>query len=157
MGSVFRKMKTKPSPNGAEVFTRRRKVTVRLPDGTKRVEHVTEQCARWEDAKGKSRVELVTTGEDGSLRLCLKSGTYFAKYRDRDHKVRVVPTGCRDEDNARAKLADLEAETDLIRRGYTTPAAVEIKDHMAVPIGQHVDDYITRLDAVPMHKANTRR
>jgi hypothetical protein len=29
MGSVFRKMKTKPLPERAEVFTRRRKVTVR--------------------------------------------------------------------------------------------------------------------------------
>ena len=49
MGSVFRKMKTKPLPEGAEVFTRRRKVTVRQPDGTKRVKHVTEQCARESD------------------------------------------------------------------------------------------------------------
>jgi integrase len=157
MGSVFRKMKTKPLPDGAEVFTRRRKVTVRQPDGTKRVDRVTEQCARWKDAKGRNRAELVTTGEDGSLRLRLESGTYFAKYRDHDGTVRVVPTGCREEDNAKQVLADLEKQTDRVRAGVVTPQELAIADRMADPIAQHIADYVSTLTGSEDHRQHTDR
>src|SRR4051794_9165056 len=112
MGIVFRKMTTRPLPEMAKRFTRRRKVTTRLADGTKRVEHVTEPCARWQDANGKTKVALLTTGTDGTARVRQESGTYFAKYRDHDGTVRVVPTGCRDETNAKQFLADLEKQAD---------------------------------------------
>jgi integrase len=157
MGSVFRKMKTKPLPEEAEVFTRRRKVTVRQPDGTKRVEHITEQCARWKDARGRNRVELVTTGEDGSLRLRLESGTYFAKHRDHDGVVHVVPTGCRDEDNARQFLADLEKQSDRVRAGVVTPQELAIADRMADPIAQHIADYVSTLTGSEDHRQHTER
>jgi integrase len=157
MGSVFRKMKTKPLPEGAEVFARRRKVTVRQPDGTKRVEHVTEQCARWKDARGKNRVELVTTGEDGSLRLRLESGTYFAKYRDHDGTVQVVKTGCRDEDNARQFLADLEKQSDRVRAGVVTPDELAIADRKRDPLEQHLTDYLSTLTGSAMYRDDIER
>jgi integrase len=157
MGSVFRKMKTKPLPEGAEVVTRRRKVTVRQPDGTKRVEYVTEQCARWQDAKGKSRVELVTTGEDGSLRLRLESGTYFAKYRDHDGTVRVVPTGCRDEANARQCLADLEKQTERVHAGVVTPDELAIADRKLDPLERHLTDYLSTLTGSAMYRDDIER
>jgi integrase len=157
MGSVFRKMWTKPLPDGAEVFTRRRKVTTREADGTKRVEHVTEQCARWQDAKGKNRVELVTTGEDGTRRIRLESETYFAKYRDHEGTVRVVPTGCRDEANARQFLADMEKQSDRVRAGVVSPQELAVADRMADPIAQHIADYVSTLTGSADHRQHTDR
>jgi site-specific recombinase XerD len=49
----------------------------------------------------------VVLTDDGRQVIRQESGTYFAKYRDHDGHVRVVPTGCRDEANARQFLADL--------------------------------------------------
>jgi integrase len=157
MGSVFRKMKTKPLPEGAELFTRRRKVTVRQPDGTKRVEHVTERCARWKDSRGRNRVELVTTGEDGCPRLRLESGTYFAKYRDHDDHVRVVPTGCRDEDNARQVLAKLEKKTERVHAGVVTPDELAIADRKQDPLEGHLTDYLSTLSGSAIYRDDIRR
>jgi integrase len=157
MGSVFRKMKTKPLPDGAELFTRRRKVTVRLPDGTRHVEHVTEQCARWKDAKGRNRVELVTTGEDGAIRLRLESGTYFAKYRDHEGTVRVVKTKCRDEDNARQFLADLEKQTGRVHAGVVTSEELAIADRKRDPLEGHLTDYLATLTGSAMYRDDIER
>ena len=94
MGSVFRKITTRPLPTGAELFTRRRKVAIRLPDGTRRADHTAGQCARWQDARGKNRVERVATSRDGTVCIRQESSTYFATYRDHDGKVHVGSTTC---------------------------------------------------------------
>ena len=78
MGSVYRKSYTKPIPKGAEFIVRQ---GVRL--------------ARWKDASGKSRTAPVTTGQDGTERIRIESGTFIAKYRDGDGIVVEAPTGCR--------------------------------------------------------------
>jgi integrase len=157
MGSVFKKMKTKPLPEGAELFTRKRKVTGRQPDGSKRVEHVTEQCARWKDARGKNRVELVTTGEDGTTRLRLESGTYFAKFRRHDGTVQVVPTGCRDLEAARQVLADLEKQTDRVRAGVVTPDELAMADRKLDPLEGHLTDYLATLTGSAMYRDDIGR
>jgi integrase len=157
MGSVFRKITTRPLPEGAELFTRRRKVTTRLPDGTRQVDHVTEHCARWRDANGKPRVELVTTARDGSPRIRQESGTYFAKYRDHDGVVHIVPTGCRDRDAAKQILSELEKRTERVISGVATPQELAVADRMTDPITQHIADYVSTLTGSASHRQHTER
>src|SRR4051812_31695487 len=100
MGSVFKKTVTKAIPVGAETFIR---------EG--------QRYARWKDAAGKTRKARITVGRDGTLRITIESSRYYAKYRDGDRIVRTVPTGCKDETAARAVLAELEREAELIKAG----------------------------------------
>src|SRR5262245_32904134 len=97
MGAVIRKKVTKVIPSGAEVFTRK-----------------GERFARWK-AKGKTRTAPLTTGRDGKDRIVIESSKWFAKYRDGAGVVRIVPTGCREEANARQVLAELERKAELVR------------------------------------------
>src|SRR5262245_38945010 len=105
MGTVFRKTATKPLPPGAEVFTRK-----------------GERCARWKDRKGKTRTAPLTTGRDGQDRIVIVARTYLAKYRDGNGRVREVPTGCRDEQAAKAILADLERRAVRVKAKLLTAA-----------------------------------
>ncbi len=130
MGSVFKKAVTRPLPKGAEFITRQ---GVRL--------------ARWKDAKGKTRTAPVTTGRDGTERIREESKTYFAKHRDGNNVVVEIPTGCRAEDAARQVLADLERRAERVRSGLLTSAEARTSEHLTRPIGEHVADYLTSLEA----------
>lgn len=128
MGTVFKKSFTKPLPAGAEVFTRQ-----------------GQQFARWKDAKGKVRKAAATTGTDGRARILIESRTYFAKFRDGGKVVRVVSTGCRDEQAARSVLADLERRAELVKAGVMTPKEDQIADHQATALAEHFEAYESSL------------
>ncbi len=143
MGSVFRKAVTRPLPKGAEFITRQ---GVRL--------------ARWKDFKGKTRTALVTTGRDGAERIREESKTYFARHRDGNGIVVETSTGCRTEDAARQVLADLERRAERIKSGLLTLAEDRMSGHLTTPIGEHVADYLTSLQASgasPKHVVECRR
>jgi integrase len=143
MGSVFRKAYTKPLPTGAEIVARQGR-----------------RLARWRDSKGKLRTAPVTTGADGSERIRVESGTFFARYRDGNRLVVEVATGCRSEDAARQVLAELERKAERVRSGLISPSEARVADHRSTPIGEHVAAYITSLEASeasPGHVAETRR
>ena len=130
MGNVFKKTVTRPLPPNAEIITRQ---GVRL--------------ARWRDGKGKTKTAPVTTGKDGAERIRDESGTYVARYRDGDGIVVEVSTGCRDKTAAQNVLADLERKAERVRAGLLTPAEARTAEHLATPIGEHVDAYLNALDA----------
>ena len=143
MGSIFKKVVTRPLSAGAEIIERK---GVRL--------------ARWKDAKGKVRTAKATTGQDGSDRLQTVSSTYYARYRDGSNLVVEKPTGCRDESAARQVLAEWERKAERIRAGLMSSAEARTVEHQNVPIGQHVAGYIESMKArsvVEMHRDNTRR
>ena len=100
MGSVFRKTTTRPIPAGA---------TIAGQGG--------HRTARWKTRQGKTTAATVVTLDDGREVIRQESSTYFAKYRDGDGTVHVVPTKCRDESAARQVLADLEKQADRVRAG----------------------------------------
>src|SRR5947207_15554340 len=100
MGTVLKKRQTKSLPVGAEIFKRK-----------------GERFARWKTKKGKTRTAPLTTGKDGSAPIVLECPYWFAQYRDGNNRIRIVPTGCRDETAARQKLANLERRAELIRAG----------------------------------------
>jgi integrase len=143
MGSVFRKVVTRPVPPGTEIITRK---GVRI--------------AQWRDGKGKLRTAPVTTGRDGAERLRDESGTYFARYKDGNGVVVEVPTGCRDESAARQVLANLERQAERVRAGLITPAEARTAEHLTTPIAEHVAAYLNSLEASgasPKHVAESRR
>jgi integrase len=140
MGTVYRKSFTKPLPADAEIVTRK-----------------GERIARWRDAKGKTRTAPLTDAGD---RIRIESATYTAKYRNGDNHVVEVPTGCRTEDAARQVLADLQRHAERVRSGLLTASESRTAEHLATPIGEHVDDYLTHLDANGVsakHHSETRR
>ena len=65
MGSVFKKIVTRPLPKNAEFFTKN-----------------GEQFVKWKPAKGRTKTARITTGVDGSTRILAESATFMAKYRD---------------------------------------------------------------------------
>jgi len=143
MGAVFRKTFTKPLPAGAEIITRK-----------------GQRFAKWRDAKGKLRTESVTTGNDGQDRLLVTAGTFTAKYRDGQGIVREVSTGCRDETAAKAVLADMERQAERVRSGLLTAAEAATVNHQDLRLLDHVDAYLTSLEAdgtTSEHRANVRR
>jgi site-specific recombinase XerC len=72
----------------------------------------------------------------------------------------VSPTGCRDETAARQVLADLERQSERVRAGLLTPAETRVAAQLAKSIGEHVEAYLTSLEAsgaCTKHVVETRR
>lgn len=143
MGSVYKKTYTKPLPANSELFTRR-----------------GEQFARWKPAKGKTQTARVTTGQDGTLRIVVESGTFVAKYRDGSGIVCEVSTGCRDEAAARSVLNRLERRAELVKSGVISEAEDSIADQQAVPLVEHFGKFREHLRSQEVsreHLETTRR
>ncbi len=132
MGSIKRKTVTRPLPANATVANRRTRFG-------------TELVASWKDRTGNKRTGVIVVGNDGLRRVRVQSDTYYAKYRDGDGIVREVPTGCRDLQAAKSKLAELEKTADKVRVGSLTTLDLQIGEHSKVPLAVHVADYIADL------------
>jgi integrase len=147
MGTVFRKTYTDTLPPDAVVRKKRRRATAaelrKEPDR----HSLTELVATWTDRKGTKQTGVVTTKDDGTQRVRVKTATYYAKYRDGDGIVRVVSTGCRDAQAAKARLAELERKSELVRAKVFRPEEAEAEDWQAVPMTTHIADYIADLRA----------
>ncbi len=135
MGFVYKKQVTKPLPPGAEVQASK-----------------GERIARWKDATGKSHTARVTIGRDGLDRIVIHSRTYTAKYRDAAGVLREVATGCRDQTAAKARLAELERRTELVKAGVLTAGEDAVAEHQCSPLRVHVDDYIAHLEFKGVHR-----
>ena len=97
---------TKSLPAGAEIFTRK-----------------AERFARWKDKRGHNRTAPLTTGRDGSDRIVIETGTYYAKFRDGAGIVKEVATGCRHGTRRHHKGGDpSEWPEDLRVREFPVPA-----------------------------------
>ncbi|WLD13114.1 tyrosine-type recombinase/integrase [Planctellipticum variicoloris] len=143
MGSVYRKTVTRRMPADAEIIVRK-----------------GQRYARYKDGKGRSKTVPVTTGKDGSDRIATPSGTFIAKYRDGSGVVQEVSTGCRDEQAARAVLADLERRAELVKAGVMTSAEDAIANFQATPLSDHFDayrDYLRARQTSKMRLANMSR
>ena len=143
MGSLRRKTFTRPLPDGAELFTRK-----------------GEGFAKWKDGKGKTKTAPVTTAADGSPRIVKTSRKWLAKYRNGDGLVVEVPTGCTDKTAAEQRLRELERQADRVRAGVVTSAEDKAVVRQRTPIAEHIDAYLSHLDAAGTtaeHRVNVRR
>lgn len=127
MGSVYKKMTTRPLPVGAELFTKS-----------------GQRFAKWKAGK-RTRTAKVTTGRDGSERIVTESPTYLAKYRDGSGYVCEVSTGCRDEDAARSVLGKLERRAELVKAEVISAGEAATADHLCEPFADHFAAYLLTL------------
>src|SRR5262249_45529429 len=84
-------------------------------------------------------------------RVIIESPFYVAKYRDGGNVVRVVPTGCRDEQAARRVLADLERRAELVKAKVLTAAEDRVANHQETPLAEHLDAYTAFQQAKNCH------
>jgi len=145
MGHVFKQRITRPLPTNAEVTTRRRRATAKELGKNPQQATVLETVATWRDRTGKKRTAIVVLAPDGSQRVKVESETYYAKYRDGDDLVQVVPTGCRDVRAARAKLAELLLTVERVKSKILTPADCRAIEHAGTPLGEHLQAYFDGL------------
>ena len=143
MGTVFKKTATRAMPAVAKIIVRK-----------------GQRFAEWKPAKGKTRTAPVTVGKDGTDRIVITARTYTAKYRDGNGIVQEVATGCRDEDAARSRLAELTRQAECVKGKILPAAQAGAIDHQETPLTKHFDAYLTKLEAEgtsPDHRGNVRR
>ena len=158
MGTVYRKTVTKPVPDGAEIVIRQRKPTAkeRVRDPVRTV--IVERVARWK-SREVTRTATLTTGRDGSERIVVHASKFTAKFRDGSGRVVEKSTGCKDETAARQVLADLERRAELVKAKVITAAEDAIADHQNSALADHVDTYLTHLQASgvsDLHRRNVQ-
>jgi len=160
MGTIFKKTTTRPLPSQAKVSTKQRVATPKELREQPGRAFVAESIATWTDRNGEKRSGVVVTAVDGSLKVRTKSETYFAKYRDGRDFVREIPTGCRDKQAAKSKLAELESQAEKIRAGVITSQDAETGKHAKRPVVDHIADYcdyLTQEDKHPDRVKTTKK
>ena len=139
MGSLRKKPYTKPLPANAELFPKQGK-----------------QWARWNDRQGKEQTAPTTTGSDGSVRITLKTTTWYAKPKG---SSKEVSTGCRDKGAAQAVLSRMEREAERERAGIISSKEFVAIENAEKPLGVHLDsfDAARRAEGLsPRHVLDTR-
>ena len=72
-------------------------------------------------------------------------GCYLARWRDGVGIMRTRSTQCRDRMAAQARLAEWEKQAERERAGIVTAADAQAADWAAVPVAQHIEDYVAAL------------
>ena len=114
------------------------------------------RIARWRTRSKSWATGEIVTRPDGREFVRVESGTYFAKYRDADDVVQVVPTGCRTEQAARQALIRLERDAERVRLGVITHAEQAIADAASTSVATAIEDYVATFSGSPTHRRNTR-
>ncbi len=144
MGSLFKQQYTRALPPTYEIKQKTRKATRKeLREDPARTT-IGEKIARWRDRSGKL-TEGVVVGD----RVRMTATTWTAKYKDSEGVVRVVATGCREKDNARDALSELERMAERIRIGVATKSEVSVADSGKSAIGEHLEAYLESLQHQP--------
>lgn len=117
MGTLIKKVVTRPMPTDAKIVTRQGKM-----------------IAQWTDRRGKKRTAEVTAGKDGSQRIKTEAGKWIAKYRDGEGFVQEVATGCSDKQAAMAVLNELMTRAEHVKSKILSPDQDRIADHAGTPI-----------------------
>lgn len=135
MGTVFKKIYTRPVPKKAERFNK----------GDKK-------CVKWKDKNGRKLTLEIRIHEDGTEYVNLESGTYIAKYRDGSGRQVTKSTGCKDKGAAMAVLASLERRAEKVRSGIVSMAEDRAMDWLDVPLEEMIEDYAAHLKAKGVSK-----
>lgn len=125
MANLYKKTYPVPMPTGAEVIQRRGKPLL-----------------RWTDKRGNTKTSPLA---DDGKRMMYVSDVWYARYKDVTGRERRVSTGCRDEQAARKKLADIIAEQEKLRVGFITPEELDTAEQGKRPIAEHVAEYLNYL------------
>jgi integrase len=126
MGTLFRRTVRRPVPQSATI-----------------IEKNGQTLARWR-SRGKLHSAPVTEA-DGMRTVTVETGTYYARYRDHTGHTVERSTGCRDETNARQKLAKWEKEAEQVRAGVFEAGELDTARAASDPIDPHIDAYLQSL------------
>jgi hypothetical protein len=150
MGSVFRRMVTRPLPDGAKIVTR---------DG--------KRVAEWIDGVGKKHHAPINGPRAKRPGIRERATTYTAQYRDGNGVVRRVPTGCKSLAAARSVLRDLESRAEKVKSGLVTQTEADVADHADTAMVEHIGAYVAalackrgkgaRVKVSPQHVENVSR
>jgi integrase len=128
MGNLRKKFSTKPIPPAAEVVTKRGK-----------------RVARWVGRHGVTHEALIVTGRDGSDRIRVHVGPWYAKFSRADGGTEERSTGCREKRAAAQLLAQWESEEERIRSGVMSAADLRVAANAASRLSDVVADYAAHL------------
>ncbi len=135
MGTIYKKVYTRPVPKKAERFSQEGK-----------------QYARWKARGGKTVTAEIQAREDGVEYLTIKSSTYMAEYRNGSGKLVVASTGCKDKDTAMAELTKLERRAEKVKVGIVSASEDRASDWLDVPLADLIEDYAAHLKAKGVSK-----
>ena len=105
---LFRKSRTKPLPEGAEIQTRK-----------------NGRIAVWTDGRGRKRTAGTITNSEGQIQIEIEIKTWFLRYRDHRGIRREISTGCRDRSAAEAKAREILNGVERIKAGIISPGEAE--------------------------------
>lgn len=101
-----------------------------------------QQVTTYQDDQGRR----VSKNTPGAHKVQQKSSKWYGQYIDGSGQRQRVPLST-DKVAARHMLAVLEREAELVRRGVMTKAEFAVSKHQGTPFNQHIDDYISYLEA----------
>ena len=136
----------------------RRTVRRAIPKSATLIEKGGQTVARWR-SRGRLHTAPVTES-DGTRTVTIETGTYYARFRDNTGEWVERSTGCRDETNARQKLAAWEKEAEQVRAGVLDAGELDTARTAAQPIGPHREAYLQSLvvaEVSDVYRANADR
>ncbi len=142
MGTLFRRTAKNPVPKSATVTEKGGKLT-----------------ARWR-SRGKWHTAPVVAASDGTRSVEVEVGTYYGRFKDHTGAWVTRSTGCRDETNARQKLAKWEKEAEQVRAGVFEAGELDTARVSSGPIGPQINDYLQSLivaEVSAVYRANANR
>ncbi len=128
MATVFKKKITRPLPKGAVLFSKGGKTH-----------------ARW-TARGRECTAVVS-GRKGAQRVCVDSGTFYARITLADGSRKDVSTGCRTRVAANAVAARLDAEQERIKAGIITENELITAGNRREPLADGRKSFIASMRA----------
>ena len=128
MASIYRRTRSYPIPQGAEIVTNRS----------------GQRFAKWRDKKGRHRRKpLNEVGEA----IVVTAKTYRIAYTDENGQTRDINSKTPDRDAAQQLADHFETEAMKRRTGQSDPTAERYCRQARRPLAEHVDEYETALTA----------
>jgi len=78
---------------------------------------------------------------DDGTRMVFEVRTWTARYRDANGDLVEVRTECKDEQNARTKLADLERQAERIKAGVMSARELSVAGLNGTILAEHIEAY----------------
>ena len=128
----------------------RRTVRRAVPKAATLIEKNGQTFARWR-SRGKLHTAPVEE-TNGKRMVVIETGTYYARFKDHTGEWDDRSTGCRDEMNARQKLAAWEKEAEQIRAGVLDAGELNTARTASDPLEPHLTAYLQSLVVAEVSK-----
>ena len=155
MASIYRRNRSYPVPEGAEIIERKRKATAAELRQAPTRKTIIERFVKFTDRKGKRRRERLNEMGD---KMLVPSRTYTIAYLDENGEPKEVNSKTPDRDTAQQLANHLENEAMKRRTGQIDPMLERFAQQARRPIAEHVAEFRASLEAkdnTPKHVETT--